>query len=630
MKVKIKIIEFSSDIFSKSSQLKDIQISPLFSNISFSINIFDAISKNEEYEIKANTPNIKIGLYQGKSLLGIGEIDINKKSQKIKIASQQNKNQNSLFLNNSNYNKDNDYYIILECINSNKDYEKLKPSNLKDNKHKKRKNASVDSRIYSSSNKNHNHNNNKNKQNKKMNNPLKDYFSKYNEDKKPNFKNSGVTEENRLIKKNKEKNNNTVSNFDMTSKSSILKKGKNKLMNNVYDSNSKSNENESKEFYFNESFQKENFSDGVLILNDKENTSNENLDINIDSFPKLENIEINNFNNLIHDFNLIYNNVNNNNSMSLDNIKDNFLLEYQYFLEKTSDIFNIYLNLSTKLHEQNTNIQKYIQNLNNKIKALYKKNTILKLKSQSIDMNEINKNYFQEDKKYYNYEIKGINNKLSLVKYMSNDIFYLTQNLNQNNKSSLKKIFDSIIKNEKIIKIIKKDENFIKFLIKNRQKIRISLDNENITNTNRNNIKIDENISDEEEEEYENEIDNENDNEIENEEENKIDIETLKNKIDKLKCQYLNETIPKEQKNKKSLYENKKKKVKEIKTSGRPNMHCSYNRSAKNLYDLKKNKRENSSVTEMYDEYRNNRYTNYYNVFTPNNNKRNRLIKHDF
>jgi hypothetical protein len=138
MKVKLKIIEFSSDIFSKSSQLKDIQISPLFSNINFSINIFDAISKNDEYEIKTNTPIIKIGLYQGKSLLGIGEIDINKKSQKIKIASE-NKNQNSLFISNSSFNKpqDNDYYIILECVSVN-----IIKDNIKENKHKKKKNSS--------------------------------------------------------------------------------------------------------------------------------------------------------------------------------------------------------------------------------------------------------------------------------------------------------------------------------------------------------------------------------------------------------------------------------------------------------------------------------------------------------
>ena len=54
MEVKIKIIEFSSDVFSKSNQLKDIIISPLFANTSFSINIFEAISKNDEYKISIN------------------------------------------------------------------------------------------------------------------------------------------------------------------------------------------------------------------------------------------------------------------------------------------------------------------------------------------------------------------------------------------------------------------------------------------------------------------------------------------------------------------------------------------------------------------------------------------------
>lgn len=133
MKVKLKVIEFSSDIFSKSSQLKDIHLSPLFSNTSFNINIFDAISKNSEYEIKVNTPIIKIGLYQGKSLLGIGEIDINKKSQNIKIASEQNSNQA-----NNNKMQDNDYYIIIECINNNPINDKVKNINGKENKKRKK------------------------------------------------------------------------------------------------------------------------------------------------------------------------------------------------------------------------------------------------------------------------------------------------------------------------------------------------------------------------------------------------------------------------------------------------------------------------------------------------------------
>ena len=595
MKVKLKIIEFSSDIFSKSSQLKDIQISPLFSNINFSINIFDAISKNDEYEIKTNTPIIKIGLYQGKSLLGIGEIDINKKSQKIKIASE-NKNQNSLFMSNSSFNKpqDNDYYIILECVSIN-----IIKDNIKENKHKKKKNSSVDNKI-----------NNKNKGNKnKLNNSLKEYFNKYNLD------------------NNKNLDNNNDSNNIITSNSSILNRERNNISNNIFYENknndkgkpNKNNENESNEFYFNVSFQKENFSDGVLILNnsnkvnnDNDYTYNNNDDIT-DNFLKLENIEINNFISLTHDFNLIYNNVNNNNSLSADNIKDNFILEYQYFSEKTSDIFNLYFNLSTTLNKQNIHINKYIHNLNNKIKALYKKDKILKIKSQNINIQELNKNINQEIKKNVTYEIKSINNKLSLVNYMNNDMLLLVNNFINSKKLEIKKIFEKILGNERITKFIKGDENFIKFLINNRNKIKINLDDNENKKLNTN-IKIDENISGEDEND-----------------DNKIDIERLKNKIDKIKNQYINETIPKEQKNKNSLNENhKKKKIKEIKTKAKPNHHYSYNRSEKNIHDIKKNKYDNSNVTEIYNEYKNNKYHNYFNSPNANGNRKNKLIKYDF
>ena len=616
MKAKIKIIEFSSDIFSRSSQLKDIQISPLFSNINFSINIFDAISKNGEYEIKTNNQIIKIGLYQGKSLLGIGEIDINKKSQKIKIASDK-KNQNSLFMNNSSYNKtqDNDYYIILECINNNKDIEKIKNNNLKENKHKKKKTSSVDNRQ-----------NYKNKANKnKLNNSLKDYFNnKYNLDNNKNTDKNYATDYNYIITSNSsiltKENNNIINNLLYENKN----KNKNNKENKTKDNreNRDNNDNESNEFYFNESFQKENFSDGVLILNNNNDSdiinndkyNNNNKDENFQNFPKMENIEINNFINLIHDFNLIYNNVNNNNSLSLDNIKDNFILEYQYFVEKTSDIFNLYSNLSNKLNKQNIEINNYIHNLNNKIKSLYKKDKTLKIKFQNNNINDLNKNVRQEFQKNFSYEIKSINNKLSLINYMNNDILLLFNNFKTYQKLDIKKIFEKIIQNEKINRVIKNDENFIRFLINNRQKIQKNLDNsEKKKKLNSKNIKIDENISDQD--------DNG---------DNKIDIERLKNKIDKIKNQYINETIPKEHKNKiNSNGYNKKKKLKEIKTKTKSNHHYSYNRSEKNIHDIKKNKNDNISVTEMYNEYKNNnKYHNYYN--SPSGNRRTNIIKYDF
>lgn len=651
MKVKLKVIEFSSDIFSKSSQLKDIHLSPLFSNTTFNINIFDAISKNSEYEIKVNTPIIKIGLYQGKSLLGIGEIDINKKSQNIKIVSEQNSNQG-----NNNKIQDNDYYIIIECINNNPINDKVKNINGKENK-KRKKNASVDSKaIYKL-------NNYKNtKLNKyKLNNSLKEYINNYSGDllNKSNNKNY-ESRDDLLIKKknlnNLDDNNNEDSMFNIKSNSTIMNDEQNKMLQNLLMSEnvkSKHNDRTFNEIIFNESFQKDKFSDGVLILiDDKTKNGNKNK---INSNPsenfiqKMENIDINDFNNLVNDFNLIYNNVNNNNSIGANNLKDNFILEYQYFLEKTSDIFNLYAKLSSKINEQNTNIKKYVKRLNNDIQSLLKKDITLKLRKQKVSMIEISKQNYQEGQKYFNYEINNINNKISLVKNINNDIQSLTNNLKQNKynkKSEIKNFFNSIINNEKIKEYLKIDEFFMKYMTK--KSVSFKLDD------------INEKNEDEEKEENENENEkpkekekeevkenntyegnemgkiniNDIDNSINNNEK-KIDIEILKNKIDKLKNQYLKETIPNEQKNKSNLNENnKKKKDREARSQKKnSNKHTvSNNRSIKNIHKLNKIKaNDNSNITELNTKDR--RYKNlhnYYNIFTPSNNRRTKLMKSDF
>ena len=647
MKVKLKVIEFSSDIFSKSSQLKDIHLSPLFSNTTFNINIFDAISKNTEYEIKANSPIVKIGLYQGKSLLGIGEIDINKKSQNIKIVSEQSSNQA-----NNNKIQDNDYYIIMECVNCSPVNDKIKNINGKDNK-KRKKNSSVDSKaIYKL-------NNYKNaKYNKyKLNNSLKEYINNYSGDllNKSNKKNY-ESRDDLLIKKKKsnhlDDNNNDDSMFGIKSNSTIMNDEKNKMIQNLLMSEnvkSKHNDNIFNEIIFNESFQKDKFSDGVLILTDNK-SKNENIINKSENFiQKMENIDIKDFNSLVNDFNLIYNNVNNNNSIGLSNLKDNFILEYQYFLEKTADIFNLYTKLSYKINEQNTSIKKYIKRLNNDIQSLLKKDIILKLKKQKISMFEISQNNYQEGQKYFNYEINNINNKLSLVKNINNDILSLTNNLKQNkynNKSEIKDLFNIIINNEKIKEYLKIDEFFMKFMTK--KSVTFKLDDINEKNEDE---EKDENENDkpkEKENENEKQKDTNNkegndmqkkkNNDIDssiNSNEKKIDIEILKNKIDKLKNQYLKETIPNEQKNKINSNENNKKKKDREARSQKKNSSkhtVSNNRSIKNIHKLNKIKvNDNSNITELNTKDR--RYKNlhnYYNIFTPSNNRRTKLMKSDF
>ena len=450
-------------------------------------------------------------------------------------------------------------------------------------------------------------------------------------------------------------NNNDDSMFNIKSNSTIMNDEQNKMVQNLLMSEnvkSKRNDNIFNGIIFNESFQKDKFSDGVLILTDDKIKNENKINKSENFIQKMENIDIKDFSNLVNDFNLIYNNVNNNNSLGANNLKDNFILEYQYFLEKTTDIFNLYAKLSYRINEQNTNIKKYIKRLNNDIQSLLKKDIILKLKKQKISMIELSQNNYQEGQKYFNYEINNINNKLSLVKNINNDIVSLTNNLKQNkyfNRSEIKDLFNLIINNEKIKEYLKIDEFFMKYMTK--KSVTFKLDD------------INEKNEDEEKEENDNEKENEKqekkqkqkenntntnkgegndigkiknndiDNSINNNEK-KIDIEILKNKIDKLKNQYLKETIPNEQKNKSNINENnKKKKDREARSQKKSSSKhiVSNNRSIKNIHKLNKIKaNDNSNIAELNTKDR--RYKNlhnYYNIFTPSNNRRSKLMKSD-
>ena len=606
MEVKIKIIEFSSDVFSKSNQLKDIMISPLFSNTSFSINIFEAISKNEEYKIKTNTDKIKIGLYNGKSLLGIGDININKKSQKIKITSEDKNKKENNFLNGA-FNKvqDNDFYLTLECINNNSISDKNKSISTKDSHKRKKKTASVDM----PKNKNNiSYNLNKDKgKHDKLNLSLKNYK---NDD---NIKKTNKFYESRDNINNKKKSNtityNNNNNYDdennIKSNSTVIKTDNNKKIksklfqdgnsseqniNNINNSRNTNNDNDEKDSnvnnIFNLSFQKELFSDGVLILSN----SNEG-----DILSNFKNIDINDFDNLINDFYLIYNNVSNNNIFSSMNIKDNFLLEYQYFLEKTSDIINLYSKLSSEINNQNNNIKKYIKNYNNKLKVILKKDKVLKIKKQNIDINELfGLNSYQESKKYYEDEIRNINNKLSLIKNISNDILILVKSNNIKKEMSntlLKDIFKIIINNENNHEYLQDNKDIINLILNKSKKAKSKKYYQNI-----------------------NDFGNSKDNK-KNEDDDKIDLETLKNKIDKLKQQYLNETTTNDYKNKIKIHDNHKTKEKKGKKL--------YNNSNPNFKNMKtRPDRDNPNKGK--------KTNNYLNVFTPNGEQRNRITRSNY
>ena len=82
-----KLFEFSSTIFSKSQQLKDINIISLTEGFELNINIFESISNNISHTInyRGNTSTIKICLRKNKLTIGIGQMNIINKRQNIKI-----------------------------------------------------------------------------------------------------------------------------------------------------------------------------------------------------------------------------------------------------------------------------------------------------------------------------------------------------------------------------------------------------------------------------------------------------------------------------------------------------------------------------------------------------------------
>ena len=90
MKIVIfKLLEFISSIFSKSHQLKDINIISLTKGFDLKLNIFESISKNKSYQINyiGNLSFIRICLMKNKMPIGIGQIQIlnQKQKQNIKI-----------------------------------------------------------------------------------------------------------------------------------------------------------------------------------------------------------------------------------------------------------------------------------------------------------------------------------------------------------------------------------------------------------------------------------------------------------------------------------------------------------------------------------------------------------------
>ena len=541
MEIKIKIIEFSSDIFSKPAQLKDIEISPLFSNTEFKINIYDAISKNEIYDIKANSSTIKIGLYKGKSLLGTGEFSVNKKIQKIKLTSE-GKNKSIFYENindtipNNSKSIENDYFLTLECTVNNspsvKHNSKMADTSIKK---KRKKNGSVDTL---KSNKNNDIDHSESVKDKKINDTptsskIKQVYEKepFSQKKYTNNLNlNNLNGNNRLTKINTNTNNRdypnnklTLSNLAKTSYGNNLNNNNiekrdsvdaienESYYNNVHSSSNSSNSNVifqqkrpnkyMEDKIVNQSFDNEVNNDNI-ILNPKEYGNSDNELKNL--LQKLEKFDTNQFNLLLSDFNLIYNNLYNLNE------NDNYFYEYQYFMEKLCEILSSYKSLFNKISIQNHLIKQFIKNFSERIRFIAKKGLIIKIQTQKKEMQEIFREKISNN--YLQNEISNINHKFSLVNTLSNDVIKECDTHQKNmNSNFLKQIFANVINtNKNSLFYIKQSQDLlskIKFL----------------------NVNFDYLLGEAEEDEETEGPDN------------RVDIESLKSKINKLKQKYLDE-----------------------------------------------------------------------------------------
>ena len=417
MKIELRIIEFSSDIFSNSVQLKDLFIMPLFSKYNFEINIFEAISQNKDYIINLDRQVIKLGLFNCKTLLGVGNLYLNKISQKI------------IFSEDGQVIK-NDYFLTVECIIINVVMEQIKKDKLI--KYEKRRNKSMENYI--------------------------------------NINNSQIikTENNNFFKKKK-----IHSDIDIKSKNKNNISGNNSYKEiKKYNNNFivKGNNNINKILFSNKNIIK----NSNLSLSTKNQSSNRKK-LNISNFSKekknliFPSIDLLNLKNIYSHINEMNNKLLDDNIFSQKN-ENECLLELKNFFNKIDDIFLFYTKISKNIIEGNKRLRNFIKFYHKMIKMILKKDNNLKIKIRNIEFNDI---LFKNRNDNSLNKINNINNKLSLIKNIKNDGQFLIQNIINKRKTKLKEIYDFIINKENKKKNYKIIQNFIKEMKSNNNEMNI-------------------------------------------------------------------------------------------------------------------------------------------------------------
>ena len=442
MEMNIKIIEFTSGIFSKPSQLKNIQIISLTTGTDILINIFKAITESETYKFTPTANIIKFGLYKNKILLGKGEIDTTIHDiQKIKIIKE-----GSLKYENSKITKESkdtsteesdilDFDLTIHCFPAKK---KICITPIINKKCKDNSNLIRFSLMQK--------NLNKNPQGIMLNEKLQERFELYrnsannplktevnnsntlnNSAKKNNllsstalnFENDNINIKTNILENNDELliNNNELQGSDkplfkfqsqkkvklskfLMDNSMDASSTDNNLKNNFVNSLNSNNNIERNGNFLNKSTVLNNNTNNHKLLASKEmeeqimNQSFENEIINdnlilskdekigIQDFFSGE-IYFTNFFNLVDDFNMLYNKSNISNIPNID-----IQLEFQLFIEKSLEIFSEYYKNWDLVNKQNKELLRYVKfyssgeiqynKLQNKLKTYVQKNKIKK------------------------------------------------------------------------------------------------------------------------------------------------------------------------------------------------------------------------------------------------------------
>ena len=486
MKIIFKLLEITSNIFSKSNQLKEIFITSLTDGFKLKVNIFESISNNISSTINYNgaSQKIKICLIKGKLCVGVGQILITNKKQKIEIYPENHKNFTKKII------------LTLLCYNINSVNEKYSveyksPDKTKSNICINNCNTNNTSSISISSNMNHLNqkkikttpiNKITKRNNRYFRNKSQNSLAENTQDKKYYI---GLRQKNISIQD--KINSNTILFSDRTKK---------KLSGNVsYNSLFSEIEKKSKKVFsprvslYSHPLYKDNTNNPKLNANHKKNQKNKSMIINndvnkmfkfsnkiivdkinnqIDNYiidksyeDELQNDDLiiyqedkkvilvnndindNKFEQLLNDFLLLYNND------TIKNFhKNEIILEFHFFVEKIYELMNEYYKEYYSLFNQNKSFIKNIKFYGYQYNNLLKLDNVIKIKKSRINIqNSLNPN--EENKsKYFLKDIIKLTNELEILKNIN--IGLINQNIKkESSKKILKDLFVNIVNKNK-------------------------------------------------------------------------------------------------------------------------------------------------------------------------------------